>query len=64
MKAEKRIHRFRYRISGEPSKEVIATLKICKKRIKELKDEYGSKVKISKIVDADYSSSPCGAPNV
>ena len=54
--------RFRYRIGKEQSKEVIATMKICERRMSELKQQHGDNIKFSKIVDA--ASSMCGAPHV
>tara|TARA_R100001509_G_C4765135_1_gene181122 strand:+ start:225 stop:425 length:201 start_codon:yes stop_codon:yes gene_type:complete len=63
-KLEKRIMRFRYRISGQQSQEVIATYKICKQKAKKLKEQHGDDIKISKIVDADFRQNPCGAPHV
>lgn len=60
--SKKQIMRFRYRIGKEQSKEVIATMKICEKRMSALKQEFGDNIKFSKIVVA--SSSYCGAPHV
>tara|TARA_S200000501_G_scaffold94051_1_gene87382 strand:+ start:806 stop:991 length:186 start_codon:yes stop_codon:yes gene_type:complete len=59
---KKQIMRFRYRIGKEQSKEVIATMKICERRMADLKKEHGDNIKFSKIVDA--SRSYCGAPHV
>lgn len=56
------IMRFRYRIGNDKSKEVIATKKICEKRRKELLEQHGDNVKISKTVRA--STHPNGAPHV
>ena len=58
----KEIYRIRYRIGKDPSREIIATEKICNKKVKELKDQHGSKIKFSKLVPA--STHPCGAPHV
>jgi len=58
----KDIKRVRYRIGKEPSHEIIATEKICNKKIAELKKKHGSNIKFSKLVPA--STHPCGAPHV
>ena len=58
----KEIMRIRYRIQGEKSKEIIAIEKICIKRVNELKEIHGSKIKFSKMVTA--STHPNGAPHV
>ena len=60
--SQKQIMRFRYRIGKEQSKEVIATMKICERRMADLKQQHGDNIKFSKIVDA--SSSMCGAPHI
>ena len=60
--SQKQIMRFRYRIGKEQSKEVIATMKICERRMSELKQQHGDNIKFSKIVDA--ASYNCGAPHV
>ena len=57
-----KIMRFRYRIGSDKSKEVIATEKVCKKRMKELLEYHGDDIKVSKMVLA--STHPCGAPHV
>ena len=54
--------RFRYRIGKGKSQEVIATDKICQKRKKELLEEHGDNIKVSKTVQA--STYPNGAPHV
>ena len=56
------IMRFRYRIGKGKSQEVIATDKICQKRKKELLEEHGDNIKVSKTVQA--STYPNGAPHV
>ena len=58
--SQKQIMRFRYRIGKEQSKEVIATMKICERRMSDLKKEYGDNIKFSKMVTA--STHPLGAP--
>ena len=58
----KDIKRVRYRIGKEPSHEIIATEKICNKKIVELKKKYGANIKFSKIVPA--SKYPNGAPHI
>ena len=60
--AYQEIMRFRYRIIGERSHEVIATEKICKRKMKELLEEHNGNVKVSRIVVA--SAYPTGAPHV
>tara|TARA_R100001510_G_C7584814_1_gene156513 strand:+ start:356 stop:535 length:180 start_codon:yes stop_codon:yes gene_type:complete len=58
----KEIYRVRYRIGKERSHEIIATEKICQKKITDLKREHGNNIKFSKMVVA--SSHPNGAPHV
>ena len=58
----KEIYRVRYRIGKERSHEIIATEKICQKKIADLKREHGNNIKFSKMVVA--SSHPNGAPHV
>ena len=58
----KEIYRVRYRVGKEPSHEIIAIEKICQKRMKELKEQYGQEIKFSKMVPA--STHPNGAPHV
>tara|TARA_B100000212_G_scaffold337261_1_gene311821 strand:- start:857 stop:1036 length:180 start_codon:yes stop_codon:yes gene_type:complete len=58
----KEIYRVRYRVGKERSKEIIATEKICQKKIAELSKEHGKNIKFSKMVTA--SSHPNGAPHV
>ena len=58
----KEIYRVRYRVGKERSHEIIATEKICQKKIAELKQQYGKNIKFSKMVTA--SSHPNGAPHV
>ena len=57
-----RIMRLRYRVGKGPSKEIIATAKICEKKMAKLSKEHNGNIKFSKIVAAsDY---PTGAPHV
>ena len=56
------IYRVRYRIGKNPSYEIIATEKICIKKMKELKEQHGNKIKFSKMVHA--SNYPRGAPHI
>ena len=58
----KEIYRIRYRIGKDPSHEIIATEKICNKKIKELKEQHGNNIKFSKMVSA--ATHPGGAPHV
>ena len=58
----KEIYRVRYRIGKERSQEIIATEKICQKKITELKQQHGNNIKFSKMVIA--STHPNGAPHV
>lgn len=58
----KEIYRVRYRVGKEKSHEIIATEKICQKKIADLKREHGNNIKFSKMVVA--SSHPNGAPHV
>ena len=59
---QKQIMRFRYRIGKEQSKEVIATMKICERRMSELKQQHGDNIKFSKVVSV--TTHPRGAPYV
>ncbi|MBL97526.1 MAG: hypothetical protein CMF52_06875 [Legionellales bacterium] len=58
----KEIYRIRYRIGKDRSHEIIATEKICKKRVEELKQKHGADIKFSKMVMAH--THPNGAPHV
>ncbi len=58
----KEIYRVRYRIGKERSHEIIATEKICQKKIVNLKQQHGNNIKFSKMVTAN--SHPNGAPHV
>tara|TARA_Y100000114_G_scaffold154075_1_gene175331 strand:- start:777 stop:956 length:180 start_codon:yes stop_codon:yes gene_type:complete len=58
----KEIYRIRYRIGKEPTQEIIATKKICQKRIAELFEEHGKNIKFSKMVTA--ATHPRGAPHI
>ena len=58
----KQIYRVRYRIGKERSHEIIATEKICQKKMAELVKQHGKNVKFSKMVVAN--THPCGAPHV
>ena len=58
----KEIYRVRYRVGKEKSHEIIATEKICQKKIAELFKQHGKNIKFSKMVTA--SSHPNGAPHV
>ena len=58
----KQIYRVRYRIGKERSQEIIATEKICQKKMAALVKQYGENVKFSKMVVA--STHPCGAPHI
>ena len=58
----KQIYRVRYRIGKEPSHEIIAIEKICRKRISELFKEHGKNIKFSKMVPA--ATHPRGAPHI
>ena len=58
----KQIYRVRYRVGKERSHEIIATEKICQKKMADLVKQYGKNVKFSKMVVA--STHPCGAPHV
>ena len=60
--SQKQIMRFRYRIGKEQSKEVIATMKICERRMSDLKKEHGDNIKFSKVVAA--ATHPRGAPHI
>ena len=58
----KEIYRVRYRIGKERSHEIIATEKICQKKIADLKAQHGDNIKFSKMVVASRHN--CGAPYV
>ena len=58
----KQIYRVRYRVGKERSHEIIATEKICQKKMAELVKQHGENVKFSKMVVA--STHPCGAPHI
>ena len=58
----KEIYRVRYRIGKERSHEIIATEKICQKKMADLVKRHGENVRFSKMVIA--SKYPCGAPHV
>ena len=58
----KEIYRVRYRIGKERSHEIIATEKICQKKIADLKRQHGNNIKFSKMVVA--SRHPNGAPHI
>ena len=60
--SQKQIMRFRYRIGKEQSKEVIATMKICERRMADLKREHGNNIKFSKVVSV--TTHPRGAPHI
>ena len=56
------IYRVRYRIGKDPSHEIVAIEKICRKRIAELFKEHGKNIKFSKMVSA--ATHPRGAPHI
>lgn len=58
----KEIYRVRYRVGKERSHEIIATEKICQKKIADLKAQHGDNIKFSKMVNS--STNPYGAPYV
>ena len=61
-KPENDLVRVRFRIGKDRSREIIATRKICEKKMALLTKQHGSDIKFSKIVLA--ASSNCGAPHV
>ena len=54
--------RVRYRVESERSQEIVATRKICDKKVADLTKKYGDSIKFSRVVLA--SAYPFGAPNV
>ncbi len=58
----KEIYRVRYRVGKERSCEIIATEKICQKKIAALREQHGNNIKFSKLVSA--ANHPNGAPHV
>ena len=56
------IVRVRYRVGIERSQEIIATRKICDKKVTDLTEKHGGSVKFSRVVLA--SAYPFGAPHV
>jgi len=58
----KEIYRVRYRVGKERSHEIIATEKICQKKIADLKRQHGNNIKFSKMVVASHH--PNGAPHI
>lgn len=56
------IVRVRYRIGSDASHEIIATRKICDKKVMDLTKKHGKSIKFSRVVLA--SAYPFGAPYV
>jgi hypothetical protein len=56
------IVRVRYRVGAERSQEIIATRKICDKKVTDLTEKHGGSIKFSRVVLA--SAYPFGAPHV
>ncbi len=54
--------RVRYRVGSDRSQEIIATRKICDKKVMDLTEKYGGSIKFSRVVLV--SAYPFGAPHV